>query len=96
MNRRVFLSLIATGLAAAADPECLLWQPDRKLISIPAEPKEEVWIWHSDPFYVPMLNGDRAGPCRIDYSTGELRFVNVSWLRKERVLTPEYIKLMYG
>lgn len=35
MNRRAFLSLIATGLAATTDPERLLWQPGRKLISIP-------------------------------------------------------------
>jgi hypothetical protein len=36
MNRRGFLSaLIAAGTAAAIDPEKLLWEPGRKLISIP-------------------------------------------------------------
>jgi hypothetical protein len=35
MNRRAFFGLIGAGLAAAADPERLLWVPGRKLISIP-------------------------------------------------------------
>jgi hypothetical protein len=35
MNRRSFFGLITAGLAAAADPERLLWVPGRKLISIP-------------------------------------------------------------
>jgi hypothetical protein len=36
MNRRGFLSaLIGAGVAAAADPEKLLWTPGKKLISIP-------------------------------------------------------------
>jgi hypothetical protein len=36
VNRRGFLSaLIAAGTAAAIDPEKLLWEPGRKLISIP-------------------------------------------------------------
>jgi hypothetical protein len=36
MNRRGFLSaLIGTGLSAAIDPERLLWEPGKKLISIP-------------------------------------------------------------
>lgn len=35
MNRRAFFSTIAAGLAAAADPERLLWTPGKKLISIP-------------------------------------------------------------
>lgn len=36
MNRRVFFATLTAGLAAAADPERLLWLPGRKLISIPA------------------------------------------------------------
>jgi hypothetical protein len=35
MNRRAFFSLLSAGVAAAADPERLLWTPGRKLISIP-------------------------------------------------------------
>lgn len=35
MNRRGFLGMIAAGLAAAVDPERLLWEPGRKLISVP-------------------------------------------------------------
>ena len=35
MNRRGFFGLIAAGVAAAADPERLLWTPGKKLISIP-------------------------------------------------------------
>lgn len=36
MNRRGFLSsLIAGGLSAAIDPDRLLWEPGKKLISIP-------------------------------------------------------------
>lgn len=38
MNRRAFLSLVGAGLTAAADPERLIWQPGRKLISIPNPP----------------------------------------------------------
>ena len=37
MNRRGFLSaLVSAGLSAAIDPEKLLWEPGKKLISIPA------------------------------------------------------------
>lgn len=36
-SRRAFLSsLIGAGVAAAVDPEKLLWEPGKKLISIPA------------------------------------------------------------
>lgn len=44
MNRRGFLSaLIGAGVAAAADPERLLWTP--KLISIPKPtPMRDVWL----------------------------------------------------
>lgn len=41
MNRRAFFSTLAAGLAAAADPERLLWVPGRKLISIPSLQKPE-------------------------------------------------------
>ncbi len=40
MNRRLFLSTLAAGLAGATlDPEKLLWTPGKKLISIPAPQK---------------------------------------------------------
>lgn len=35
MTRRSFFGMLAAGLAAAVDPERLLWVPGRKLISIP-------------------------------------------------------------
>lgn len=34
MNRRFFLGTIAAGLTASIDPDKLLWEPGRKLISI--------------------------------------------------------------
>jgi hypothetical protein len=45
VNRRGFLSaLIAAGTAAAIDPEKLLWEPGRKLISIPKPGPPEKWV----------------------------------------------------
>lgn len=39
MNRRSFIAqMIAAGLVATIDPERLLWEPGRKLISIPKPP----------------------------------------------------------
>lgn len=35
MNRRAFLATIAAGLAAAADPDRLLWEPGKRKIFIP-------------------------------------------------------------
>jgi hypothetical protein len=35
MNRRAFFATLAAGLAAAADPERLLWTPGKKKIFIP-------------------------------------------------------------
>lgn len=57
MNRRGFLSaLISAGVAAAADPERLLWTPGKKLISIPApQPIEILRIPDPLPFLIDDL-----------------------------------------
>lgn len=44
MTRRTLFALLA---AAAADPERLIWQPGRKLISIPAPPPVPVYVIHA-------------------------------------------------
>lgn len=80
MNRRAFFGLIAAGLAAADDPERLLWVPGRKKISIPAPPPP------IDPIYVyrdGMAIGVRVVEIR-DRDTGRLvqvRMVNPRTLR---------------
>ena len=44
MNRRSFFATLAAGLAAAADPERLLWVPGKKMISIP-KPVHAGIVW---------------------------------------------------
>lgn len=51
MNRRAFFATLTAGLAAAADPERLLWTPGKKLISIPKPQRIEFdvaygYLWH--------------------------------------------------
>jgi hypothetical protein len=52
MNRREFLATVAAGLAAAADPERLLWVPGKKKIFIPRPvelgPADPDYHWPSD------------------------------------------------
>lgn len=51
MNRRSFLSsLIGAGVAATLDPEKLLWEPGKKLISIPKPLpfQRTVILWHGE------------------------------------------------
>lgn len=57
-SRRGFLqSLIAAGVTAAVDPEKLLWEPGRKLISIP---KPQSIVTMSRPLFM-------SDPCFQEY-----------------------------
>jgi len=47
MTRRALLAALAGGLAAAQDPERLLWTPGKKLISIPKP--APAWPGWADP-----------------------------------------------
>jgi hypothetical protein len=76
MNRRGFLSaLIAAGTAAAIDPEKLLWEPGRKLISIPKPgPMIVSDGWASDRAAL-LRTGDIftvAGVYARNFATGEV------------------------
>jgi hypothetical protein len=64
VRRRSFLAgLIATGLAATLDPEKVLWEPGRKLISIPTPQSAAYWLQVGDVLHLPPVR-------RVDPQTG--------------------------
>jgi hypothetical protein len=87
VDRRGFLSsLIAGGLSAAVDPDRLLWEPGKKLISIPKPVfpegigmrfirRYQTLTFHQDAF---VLTWDPIRRIRIVEPDGTVRFVELN------------------